>query len=389
MQDTSLPTLEPFPTKPIAACAAVTLALLGWLTWSLFEGYRSFEDTGARLHDLAGAHGSIVHLDEVLTMSATMAAVTGESRWIERYRAHEPQLAAAIDAALHLARSPQVARTLAATNDANVALVRLEQASFDLVLAGRAGDARALLESPEYTAQKDLYAAAMAEFGAGVGTELRAIANSHRSSLLGTLLGAALVCAIILLTWALLANHVRNWHATILRAVSLEREATTDALTGVANVRSFHRRVAQELQRQVRTKRPLTLLVLDADHFKRVNDTYGHDVGDQVLKVLAQRWGTALRNIDFLARVGGEEFAVILPETDIEHAKIAADRLCRVTREEPIPTTGGPVSVTVSIGISAVGVGETDASPALKRADRALYDVKGSGRDHYVVAAPA
>ena len=389
MQYTSLSTLEPFPTKPIAACASVTMVLLAWLTWSLFEGYRSFEDTGARLHDLAGARGSIVHLDEVLTMSATMAAVTGEARWIDRYRAHEPQLTAAIDDALHLARSAHVAATLAATNDANVALVRLENASLDLVLAGRADDAKALLESPEYTAQKDIYAKAMAEFGASLGAELRAIANSHRNSLLGTLVGAALVCAIIILTWAFLANHVRNWHATILRAVTLEREATTDALTGVANVRSFHRRVAQELQRQVRTNRPLTMLVLDADHFKRVNDTYGHDVGDQVLKALTVRWGATLRNIDFLARVGGEEFAVILPETDTEHAKIAADRLCRVTREAPILTTGGPVAVTVSIGISAVGVGETDASPALKRADQALYDVKGSGRDHYVVAAPA
>jgi len=128
-------------------------------------------------------------------------------------------------------------------------------------------------------------------------------------------------------------------------------------------------------------------LALDLDHFKQINDTYGHDVGDVVLKTVATRWNAALRNIDTLARVGGEEFTAILPETNIEQAKQTAERLHAATEGFPIDTSAGALAATVSIGISAVEAGENDAHAALRRADRALYQAKAAGRDQYAALA--
>ena len=186
MQDIELPKLVPFPTGPIAACAVVTMVLLGWLTWSLYAEYRAFQDASTRLLQLSDARGAVTHLDEVLTMSANMAAATGETAWIDRYRQFEPQLTAAIESAIAVARSPAVEAAIAATDAANTALVEMENRSFAHVLEGRPDLARAILTGEEYAAQKRVYAAGMADVGASLTAELDAVAVAQRASILAT-----------------------------------------------------------------------------------------------------------------------------------------------------------------------------------------------------------
>lgn len=157
--------------------------------------------------------------------------------------------------------------------------------------------------------------------------------------------------------------------------------ATTDSLTGLANRRQFLFRTREELARAGRYDKPLSLLTFDVDHFKRVNDRYGHGVGDQVLREIAQVCREQLRECDVLARIGGEEFAAVLPETPGQGALVAAERLRRAVEGRGFLIAGVPVRVTASFGVSGRQPGDRDPLVILGRADSALYVAKRNGRN--------
>ena len=161
----------------------------------------------------------------------------------------------------------------------------------------------------------------------------------------------------------------------------LTRLATTDPLTGIANRRSFFDHAQREVERARRYGPPLGVFVLDLDFFKRVNDTYGHAVGDMVLQSVARHALAQIRVTDIVARTGGEEFGALLPETPAEDVSCAAERLRRGVAELDVPTPVGPIRVTASIGFSSLAPGEDRIEPALARADAALYRAKQNGRN--------
>jgi diguanylate cyclase (GGDEF)-like protein len=166
----------------------------------------------------------------------------------------------------------------------------------------------------------------------------------------------------------------------------LRAQAATDPLTGVPNRRSFESTARREVERARRYAKPFAILALDIDHFKRVNDTYGHDIGDIVLKSMAEVCLTKLRATDILARLGGEEFAMLLPETDIEAAATLAERMRMAIETTPIATAKGALPITVSLGVAQHAPNEPTIDAAMKRADEALYEAKHSGRNRVVVA---
>lgn len=162
------------------------------------------------------------------------------------------------------------------------------------------------------------------------------------------------------------------------------RLALIDPLTGLYNRRYAMPHIARLAERAQITARPFAVMVLDLDHFKSVNDTYGHAAGDDVLVEVARRLSANLRQVDLVARVGGEEFLIAMPETSLEHARIAAERLCRVMEQTPITVADGrAIPITVSIGL-ALGGGVADTQPitdVITQADRALLGSKASGRN--------
>jgi len=166
----------------------------------------------------------------------------------------------------------------------------------------------------------------------------------------------------------------------------LRAQAATDPLTGVPNRRSFETTARREVERARRYAKPFSVLALDIDHFKRVNDTYGHDIGDIVLKGVSRICLEKLRVTDILARLGGEEFAMLLPETDIDAATNLAERLRYAIESNPIVTAKGALPVTVSLGVAQYAPNEPTIEAALKRADEAMYEAKRSGRNKIVVA---
>lgn len=158
--------------------------------------------------------------------------------------------------------------------------------------------------------------------------------------------------------------------------------ALTDKLTGLRNRRLFDQQLSHELARAKRDGRPLALLLLDIDHFKRVNDTHGHPAGDQVLQSVARVVGSGLRECDLAARFGGEEFAVILPDTGRAGAVSVAERIRGAVAEAALRLEGGrQVRVTASIGVSVFPGGEAAPDRLLECADQALYTAKREGRN--------
>jgi two-component system cell cycle response regulator len=162
--------------------------------------------------------------------------------------------------------------------------------------------------------------------------------------------------------------------------------AITDALTGLFNRRYMETHLATLVEQAAARGKPIAVLVVDIDYFKAVNDNHGHDAGDDVLREFALRIRKSIRNIDLACRYGGEEFVIVMPETDMAVATMVAERLRRRIASEPFAIQQGArnLEVTISIGIAARGDSGDNAAAILKRADTALYRAKRDGRNRVV-----
>lgn len=168
--------------------------------------------------------------------------------------------------------------------------------------------------------------------------------------------------------------------------LQLEAEARLDPLTGLANRRRLEEQAATEVERTRRFARPLSLLLIDVDHFKRVNDNHGHPIGDEVLRALAGLCGTQLRQTDLLARLGGEEFVALLPETRIDDATALAERLRARVAAEAVLNHPVRLQITISIGVATYGGDIRSWDGMMAAADRAMYVAKDQGRNRVVRA---
>jgi two-component system, cell cycle response regulator len=177
------------------------------------------------------------------------------------------------------------------------------------------------------------------------------------------------------------------------------RAAVLDPMTGLYNRRYAMPQLSKIARQSAQTGRGFAVMLADLDHFKRINDTYGHPVGDSVLTETARRLGSQLGPADMLARVGGEEFMIVVPDTDHSAAFLAADRLCRRINSQPFRAPGlqEPVHVTISIGVVIAAPrssgrtfsGDRSAQTLIGQADRALYEAKDSGRNQVTLIRAA
>ena len=195
------------------------------------------------------------------------------------------------------------------------------------------------------------------------------------------------LCAILILIF--LASY---YHYLINQAESRLRDmATTDPLTQLSNRRAVIEAIRDEEQRILRGQPQMSFVLCDLDHFKDINDTHGHDAGDEVLKAVSHVLSQGIREVDHLARWGGEEFLIVLPGADTQQAQQVAERLRKAVEALRIPVGGRQLSVSMTFGVSALHPGET-SEHTISRADQALYQGKHAGRNRVVVgafAAPA
>ncbi len=162
---------------------------------------------------------------------------------------------------------------------------------------------------------------------------------------------------------------------------AMRERATHDALTGVWNRAAVLDMLQLEFNRSGRENQPLSVIMLDLDHFKQVNDTFGHQAGDEVLREVTHRVQCGLRSYDALGRYGGEEFVVIAPGCDEESAFSLAERLRTAVNAAPVSTATGLIPVTVSLGIASLSEDINSPESLLRDADKALYGAKSAGRD--------
>ena len=232
----------------------------------------------------------------------------------------------------------------------------------------------------------DLYALADAASGVEAGrpgSDIPAMQSSREVQQLSQSLGR--------MTHHLLAAREAMEEKVRLRTLELEAanraldlQARTDALTGLLNRRGFETQMAFAVALARRSSRPLSLITVDVDHFKRVNDTYGHEAGDEVLRRLARTLESRLRGSDVVARLGGEEFVALLPDTDLNGAQSIAQALVTAMAEQQDPVVG---TITVSAGVATMRGAEDTGAAMLRRGDAALYDAKGQGRNRVCVEA--
>ena len=192
----------------------------------------------------------------------------------------------------------------------------------------------------------------------------------------------ASVSALLLTLFHLLLKDLRA------REAALSAMTRTDALTGLFNRRHFMEQLTREHGRSARYGRPLSCIMIDLDHFKRINDEHGHAVGDIVLRETSKRLGLALRATDMIARLGGEEFGALLPDTDIEGAQHVAERCRELVGATPVAMEGrAPVTVTASFGVAVLDTAQMPGPEDLLRAaDTALYSSKGRGRNRVSIS---
>ena len=172
-----------------------------------------------------------------------------------------------------------------------------------------------------------------------------------------------------------------------LRAILVQADEVshTDALTFLPNRRQVINSLQKEVHRAERYKTSLSISMLDIDNFKNINDSYGHLVGDEVLIQLADMMREGIRESDMVGRYGGEEFLILLPNTELQKAGELAARLCKFIRETSIDV-GKKINLTVSIGVAEYKHGEENWQKCLSRADMALYEAKNAGRDRWAVS---
>ena len=166
-----------------------------------------------------------------------------------------------------------------------------------------------------------------------------------------------------------------HYHEEIYRLM------TVDGLTQIYNRRYFNEALEREFNRSKRYDRCLTLVVFDIDHFKRVNDTHGHLAGDNLLRQISMAVKPRLRREDIFARIGGEEFAILLPEIALDNARVTAEKVRKIVEQTPLKVDQQLVPVTVSLGCAQIGAADTTPDELYKRADERLYEAKQGGRN--------
>lgn len=370
------------PRDPWFWVAALSSTLLLFmLVWSLLYSFGVVDAFAEEKLALEQASGGLLYHIKRREMAVQLAVATGDLRWQDRHRRSQRQLLALTGRVARLVDAPAVAERVALLERHIATTQDLAQRAFHHVSRGELKTANDLVKGWTYLkAELDLEETAQALTDT-LRQEVRARATLEKTTIAGVLVLAMILIAVAVSSWAVA---IRGWLSRQQRRQEQEARhrylSYHDPLTGLPNRRYFKECFGGALALARRHRHDTAVMMVDVDHFKQLNDTQGHAVGDRVLMHLATALQEDLRQSDLPARLGGEEFGILLPETGLQEAVKIAERVRRRVVERPPRVQGIRLPVTVSIGVAAVR-GHVDPEVLLERADRALYQAKQQGRN--------
>ena len=366
----------------LLASFAVTGLLLVLLLWNLLYTQQTLAHLEETQLNLEHAAGELPFHIQGMQTSLRLAAESGDLNWRQQHQGHKQEARSTLTRIEQIASSPAVAEATGRLKTRLEEADAFYQKAFERLVQGEKEAAKSILRNWPYIRNRNALREGSEELSNLLQEDVRKRLAGQRQVAAGTALAVLLLSLVMVLSWIL---SLRNWNLNVRQRREKEAEilylSYHDELTGLPNRRHFIETGERETARTRRYGRPLAVLIFDIDHFKRVNDTFGHLAGDQVLVRLSRALGEEMRDSDLLARIGGEEFSVLLPETSLRPAVDIAERLRQRAAATDTEYEGQAISVTVSIGVTSTEDGQAGLHTLLAAADDALYGAKESGRD--------
>ncbi|MBI4356365.1 MAG: diguanylate cyclase [Gammaproteobacteria bacterium] len=401
----SKPPVIRFPFNFLMVLMGLLVILFIGVAYRTYDAYQMLQASRQLDFKLQELWGSILSLEKELSMAVHLAAATQNRMWEERYHTIKPKLDSAILEAIEFA--PESKKELIAVDAAHLKAIEIEEFIFSLIGSGNAAEANVLLLSEEYKDQKAQYANGLALFIRSLKKKAEEVFSASQENALRLFFIASFSVVFLLLFWVLTLMRwkksvtasnqaLREQEAKLietnqtlesevserkkLQAV-LAEQAIHDPLTGLYNRRYFTQRCTEEITRVKRSGRPFAILLCDLDRFKLVNDTFGHPVGDEILKSVAKNLKEALREIDLVFRWGGDEFIVLLLDTPSGGLLGVADRIRKKVRSV---NDGADVVIDLSIGTAFYPDHGNSLETLVQVADRALYFAKKTSSHFHI-----
>lgn len=376
-----------FPISTITTLLGIATVLLIAVILIANDTYKVISATVDKTEKLVAARNDIQLYDEMLTMSASMAATTGDSSWIDRYNKIEPSLGEAIENAIKYASGEIIKLSITSTDKANSALVDMERLSFSYVRSGDLDSAWKILSGDEYRRQKEIYADGLGKVTKALQAETASNISSIKNRLIFNLVGSIFAFIIILLIWLIIWETLKKWqHLQLEHQQELKELATHDVLTGLPNRSLLSDRLTQATAQESRRNSALAVVFIDLDGFKPINDQYGHNAGDILLKTLARRLQEVVREGDTVSRFGGDEFVIVLVDVEGQSDLLSLLNRIQTALHSPVKIDSDNVRVTASIGVSIYDENhDVESDQLIRQADHAMYDAKKAGKNQYII----
>jgi diguanylate cyclase (GGDEF)-like protein len=360
----------------------VTFLVIFLLVGNLVYSYYAINNFESKELTLQRISGRLLSHIQNLKLTTLIAAHTGDLTWENRYIEHKEKANNMLEDIFSLVDLGKGLNEIDNIKQNKNIIIDIEDEAYQLISQGRKKEAINLLKSWNYIKNHRELINATEELTDLVNDHVQDNITFRKNIILITFSILFILFVILIYAWY---KSVKTWRYNIKKRKQKEQEIIYlnyhDSLTDLYNRRYFMQTGKQEIERATRYKEPLSLMMIDIDHFKNVNDTYGHIAGDKVLKQLSSILKESVRDADIAGRLGGEEFGIILPKSSLDKAKQVAERLRKNIEDNTFKFDEANISITISIGIAAYKETNINMDNLIHEADLALYEAKKRGRN--------
>ncbi len=360
----------------------VTILVIILLIGNLFYSYYAINNFERKELTLQRISGQLLSHVQNLKLTTLIAAHTGNLTWENRYREHKEKADSMLKEISGLVRFEEGYKEIDNIKQNKKIIFNIENKAYQLISQGKKKEAINLLKSWSYIKNHQELIKSTKHLNDIVNNNVQENITLRKNIILLTFIVLIILFGILIFSWYI---SIKTWRYNIKKRKEKEKEIIYlnyhDSLTDLYNRRYFMETGKKEIERANRYEEPLTLMMIDIDHFKDVNDTYGHVAGDKVLKQLGTILEENVRKVDIVGRLGGEEFGIILPNTNLDNAKKAGERIRKDIEESTVKFKESNISITVSIGIASYEKDIPYIDNMLHEADSALYAAKNRGRN--------